>query len=232
VRWWAWLDCILATLVIGTLSARLVHVSLVQWDYFSVYPEDIPYLWYGGLTWQGAVIGGIAGAWVMCRLRGVPFAPFADGLALVFPIGMVMMWAACRSLGCGYAESIESHQTTPDFFTGFLPNEYGDIALRFELQVIGIWLGLAMFIFAALLTYNNQWSGTRLWVILALSSVGMALIGFWRADPTHILYGLRLDQWFDLAIFLIGITIGIQTKIPLQYRRLFVTALSKDKMPL
>ncbi|MEW6579092.1 MAG: hypothetical protein AB1435_07835, partial [Chloroflexota bacterium] len=48
----------------------------------------------------------------------------------------------------------------------------------------------------------------RLWLILGLSGLGSALLGFLRADYAPALLDRRADQVFDLALLLISTVIG------------------------
>ena len=76
----------------GLVGARLVHV-IDFWDYYSSQPGEI--LGLEGLGIFGGVLGAALGAWVYCRLRGVPFAPLVD---LAVP-GVVLAQAIGR-IGC------------------------------------------------------------------------------------------------------------------------------------
>src|SRR5690606_16903242 len=63
----AWLDTGLAALVGGIIGARLVHAA-IHWEYFSEHPIEIAEVWRGGLSWQGAVVGGPLAPFVAARL--------------------------------------------------------------------------------------------------------------------------------------------------------------------
>lgn len=219
-RFGAWMDVSLVVMISGTIGARFVHVYLAESDYFATYPQDIPKIWYRGLTWQGAIGGGIIGAWFGCWWRKISFDDFSDGLALAFPLGFIATWGACRQAGCGYAKAVESTTLKPSFFLGFLPNHFGDIALRFELQIIGVWLGLLLLALATYFTLNQQFTHLRLWIILSLAGGVMFLMGFWLNDPTFRVGQWRFDQVLSLFITLVSMTIGAFVRLSLQYRKI------------
>jgi len=71
------LDVILGCLVLGVIGARLYYV-LFSWDTYRDSLGDIWKLWKGGLAIYGGIIGGAAGAYVLCRWRKVKLLPLLD----------------------------------------------------------------------------------------------------------------------------------------------------------
>lgn len=209
VRLGVWIDISIGASVLGTIMARVLH-TLRNCDYFSHFPEDIPKLWYGGLSWHGAVIGALLGTIIMCRLRRVSLAAFGDGLALALPCLLMSGWAACRQGACGYGRRTGTYRTTPDFFTGYLPDRLGDVVLRFELQIMGVWLGLALLLLITWLTVRNKLAGVRLWVALFFMSALMFGLGFYRADPADRFLTLRIEQWIEVVFMIGSVIIGVR----------------------
>jgi len=76
----------------GLVGARLVHI-IDFWDFYSSHPGEM--LSLGGLGIFGGILGAALGAWIYCRLRGVPFAPLVD---LAVP-GVILAQAIGR-IGC------------------------------------------------------------------------------------------------------------------------------------
>src|SRR2546427_7671071 len=76
----------------GIASARLVHV-IDQLPYYVAHPEQIFFIWTGGIAIWGAAIGGVLGGYIAAVRRGVPIGFGADaaapGLALGFAIGRI-----------------------------------------------------------------------------------------------------------------------------------------------
>lgn len=194
-----WLDAGLAALVGGTLGARLLHVIL-EWEYFSEFPGDVWRVWYGGLDWHGAVIGGLIGAVLVCKLRHLPFAEVSDALALAMPFAVMSGWWACRRAGCAFGKTVDSDTST--WISGFLPDLAGNMAPRLELQILGLWLGFILLVLVMELTFRQRWPGLRLWIMLFLVALSMFVLAFWRGDRVEKIGGLRLDQIFDLLLML------------------------------
>lgn len=201
-----WLDVGLGALIGGTLTARLTYV-LLNWGIFRDYPSDVWRIWYGGLSWHGALIGGLLAAVAVAYWRRVPLLLMTDALALAFPLGLMSGWWACRRAGCGYGLTVS--RDTSGWISGYLPDTQGIMALRLEVQILGIWLGVVLLLIAVFLTFRQRWSGRRLWLILFLTGVGMFSIGYLRGDSSPIVLDRRLDQNFDAVLMIASAGIGI-----------------------
>lgn len=193
----AWLDVVLVGGV-AALGAGRLQAVLLEWDYFSSYPADVFNIWYGGFGWQAMVLGGIPAVWLAAGWRGIDVARFTDGLALVLPLVMSATWWACRSAGCAYG--VDAPANTSPWLSGFLPDAFGVAEERFELQVLGALLSLAIFLVMVWLTLSERLPARRLGLSLVLMGALMFMLGFWRADPVTAWGGLRVDQWLDLVV--------------------------------
>jgi prolipoprotein diacylglyceryltransferase len=194
-----WLDVGLAAVLAGVVGARLLYVAL-EWDYFSDHTGAIVRLRTGGMAWHGALITGLPAAWVAARLRGVSWHPWTDAAALGWPWGVAGAWLACRRAGCAYGYEVRTLADWPDWLVEELPDVYDLVAPRLDVQAGGAVFGLGLLALALALTWGGWLPGLRLWVILALTGLGMALLGFFRADPAHTVYNRRIDQVLDLAL--------------------------------
>ncbi len=69
----------------GLVGGRLYHVATDWYRYFGDDPEASPInalkIWDGGLGIWGAIAFGAVGAWIGCRVKGVPLPAFADAVA-------------------------------------------------------------------------------------------------------------------------------------------------------
>ncbi|HWI41980.1 MAG TPA: prolipoprotein diacylglyceryl transferase [Nocardioides sp.] len=78
-------DVALWAVPFGIVGARLYHVATDWKSYFGAdAPEGLSgilYVWHGGLGIWGGVAGGVLGAWLVCRRKGIRFAPLADAVA-------------------------------------------------------------------------------------------------------------------------------------------------------
>jgi len=89
-KWKINLDKMIDVLIYGTISAiicaRLYFVAF-KWDYYSEHLLDIPKIWEGGLAIYGGIIGGIAAAWVVCKVRKLNFYNLLDMVGMSLLIG-------------------------------------------------------------------------------------------------------------------------------------------------
>jgi prolipoprotein diacylglyceryltransferase len=202
-----WLDVGIAAVLAGIAGARLLHVAL-EWDYFSGFRGEITKISLGGLAWHGALLAGVLAGLVVANLRRVPFRPWTDAVALVWPVGLIAAWIACRRAGCGYGYEVRTLADWPGWLVEELPDVFGLVAPRLEVQVAGALWGGVLLALALLLTWRDWLPGVRFWLILGLSSLGLALLGFFRADPAPLIEGRRADQVFDLLVLLLSTLIG------------------------
>lgn len=71
-------------IVFGIFFARLYYV-LLDYKYFMKYPLEIPAIWNGGISIQGAVIGGILIGWCYVKDNNLNFLRYAD----LFSFGLI-----------------------------------------------------------------------------------------------------------------------------------------------
>ncbi len=202
-----WLDVALVALIAGVIGARGLHVAQ-DWDRFAASRDQIARLSLGGMAWHGALLAGLPAALIAARLRDVPFRAWTDAAALAWPPGMMAAWGGCRSAGCGVGYEVATLADWPGWLVAELPDAYGFVAPRLDVQAAGMLLGAALWALAALLTWRGWLPGLRLWLVLGLSGLGLALLGFLRADYAPTLLNRRADQVFDLMLLLVCTVIG------------------------
>ena len=92
-KWKMSLDKMIDVLIYGTVAAiigaRLYYV-FSKWDYYSQHLTEIPQIWEGGLAIYGGIIGGIAAAFVVCKVRRLNFWNLLDiaGMSLLIGQGI------------------------------------------------------------------------------------------------------------------------------------------------
>jgi len=202
-----WLDVGIVAVIAGVAGARALHVVL-EWNYFSAHRDELAALGQGGLAWHGALLLGLPAALLTARARGVPLRAWQDAAALAWPVGLSAAWWACRRAGCGYGYEVWTLADWPGWLVEELPDVYGQIAPRLDVQALGALWGIALLALALLLTWPGWLRGLRLWPILALTGLGQALLAFLRADPAPQIGGHRADQVLDLALLWVSTLIG------------------------
>ncbi|MGE5590723.1 MAG: prolipoprotein diacylglyceryl transferase [Bacillota bacterium] len=72
-------DFALTAMISGILGARVWEV-VFTWDYYGQHLVEIPMLWHGGLSIQGAIAGGLLAAIWFTRKHRIPMWDFLDTL--------------------------------------------------------------------------------------------------------------------------------------------------------
>jgi phosphatidylglycerol:prolipoprotein diacylglycerol transferase len=203
----AWFDVSLATGLGGLIGARGLYVIL-RWEQFRAAPGQIAHLSLGGTAWHGGVMVGLLVALLSARWRRVPFRAWTDAAALAWPLLLATAWAACRAAGCAYGYEVATLADWPLWLVEELPDAYGLIAPRLDVQAGGIALAVSLGLLAALLTWRGWLPGVRLWLVLALTGLGQALLSFVRADYAPVWLHHRADRLFDLALLGVSTIMG------------------------
>lgn len=120
-----WLSSLLVYLVISTIiGARLGHVFLYAWDYYSQHPIEILYTWEGGLASHGATIG-IFVAMILYSIFVTKRSPLWILDRVVIPIAIV---GALVRMGNLMNHEIYGHPTDLPWGFRFVTNLQGWMA--------------------------------------------------------------------------------------------------------
>ena len=182
------LDAGLAATVGAFTGARLLYI-IIHGDYYLPHLEEIFRFWQGGLSWPGAVAGGLLGAGWLARRRHEPLAAVLDAGALPIALLGLLGWGGCLAAGCAYG-----YEAPPGAWLATqAPDLYGLTLPRFPTQLFGLgWSVLALALVA--LTPRRAWrSGARGALALALVALGMFALAFTRGDPAPLIGGTRGD---------------------------------------
>ena len=79
-------DVLIYGTILGMIGARLYYV-FSKWDYYGAHPGEIIKIWEGGLAIYGGLIGGLIGAFIVCKKRKMNFFNLLDCCAISFLVG-------------------------------------------------------------------------------------------------------------------------------------------------
>lgn len=185
----------------GLLCSRLAFVGL-HLSYYQDHPMEIIAFWQGGLSASAGMLGTLLGLLLFTWPTRRFFWCILDDLSLPGLIFALTAWVGTWLEGVAYGRPVAldwSWLTRSDPF-------FGQVA-RWPTQLLGVLLSL--FAFLAFLRLKPGWPqgarGALAWSLIALI---LALVGFFRADPSMLLLGTRLDVLAPgtLAILGLGIT--------------------------
>jgi len=190
------------TLFGGLIGGRALYVGL-NWIYFQSHFLESLQIFQGGISWAGALIGGMLALYLYARLAHKSFGKLADAMQPLAAALVVSAWLGCWLDGYAYG---------PLVAWGGVParDEWGILNLRLPTQLFG-----------ALLTLGMYWVLERNKVgflqrrgfghpgraaSLALVGLSVQLFGlsFLMADPARLWNGLRLDAWAALGFAIFG----------------------------
>ena len=184
---------------LGIIVSRLVHV-IDKLDYYSSNPLAIFNL--AGLTIFGAILGGLLGVWIYCRLHRVPFAPLADlaapGIILAQAVGRV----GCILNGCCYGEP------TSSWCAFIYPVSHASHGIPvhptqlYELLGDLVIFALLFWVFRGRLRPH----GSLLALYLVLFSILTFTVRFWRGDTAPFLGPIQEGQLISILVFLVAAT--------------------------
>ncbi len=89
-KWKISIDKMLDVLIYGTIFAIIgarLYYCIFKWDSYKDNPLDVFAIWEGGLAIYGGIIGGIAAAYIVCKIRKMNFWNLMDMVAMSLLIG-------------------------------------------------------------------------------------------------------------------------------------------------
>jgi len=198
----------ISAVIFGVVFSKLLHV-IDKLGYYLDNPANI--LDRGGLTVFGAIIGGILGAWLYCRLRKMPFGPLADAGAPGVALGQVVGRMACTVNGCchGYPTTLPWAYTYTQpasearpLYVPLHPTQGYEMLANAVFFVILFWL----------LRGHLRPSGSLMAAYLVMYASGTAVIRVFRGDTEPFVGPLQEAQLASVIVVIICAWILIARK--------------------
>jgi prolipoprotein diacylglyceryl transferase len=186
----------------GLVGARLYHLATNPELYWGAHGQGTLAafeIWKGGLGIWGAIAGGAVGAWIAARRYAVRYSVLADalapGLALAQAIGRWGNYFNQELYGRATHLPWALHITK-----GAHPGYYHPTFLYESLWDLGVAL--------LVLWADRRWklSGGRAFAVyVAAYTAGRGWIEALRVDTAHRFFGLRLNDWTSLVLFVLAV---------------------------
>ena len=210
-------DFALTAVLSGIAGARLWEVTFT-WDYYGKHLLEIPQLWHGGLSIQGAIVGGLIVAIWFTRKHHIPIRGFLDTLTP----GVLLGQAIGRLFACFLNGDAYGKPTGSWFGAIYQPGTaayevFGAQRLWPAEVFEGLW-DIAVMAFALRLLFRREQpeQGRVVLWYLVLYSLGRFGLEFLRADSLGFFgTGLKAAQVTSLLIAAIAAALLlVRKKVP------------------
>ncbi len=213
----------------GIIGARLLFV-VEHWDFYGSNPGNILALTEGGISIWGAILGGIAGAYIFAIVRGYAIAGALDiaafGMILGQAVGRIgdvingehratatklpwgVIYTSAESPGFNHGLAT-AEQAPASAVTRFI-EEFGQVqsfgpvhpATGYELIGDLVILGLLFAVFFGV--FKHRPGLTFLVYFVGYAAMRFVLTEL-RVDSSESLFGLRVPQVISLAVLLVSV---------------------------
>jgi phosphatidylglycerol---prolipoprotein diacylglyceryl transferase len=220
------LEAAVVCAVAGGIAGRAYQV-LTHWDYYAENVDYITDLSQGGFGMSGALAAGLLALALFAFLTHNSFWQLADAAAIGLAIAQCIGWYGAYLTHAHYGIPLDA-ATQDGWFAPFaqamrgfgyvfvqdLPDAYNLVALRIPVQLLTSIFFLGLFLALALIAVRGAARPQArryaqdgiLFLIYWIAAASAAfLFSFWRGDETLWWNGLRLDQWLDLVLLVVGI---------------------------
>ena len=187
----------------GLIGGRIYHVITSPEAYFGDGGEPIKvfYIWEGGLGIYGAIFLGAVGAWLVCRSRGIRLPAFGDAVAP----GIAVAQGIGR-FGNYFNQELFGRPTNLPWGLKIDPGRDGTVPGRDTYHPTFLYESLWCFGTAAVVIWADRrfklGHGRAFALYLALYAAGRLWIEALRTDAANELFGLRVNIWTCLVVFL------------------------------
>ena len=212
-------DAAIVIIPAGIIGGRLYHVATDYDKYFCAdcNPVDALKITNGGLGIWGAVALGTFAIWVMFKIKKIPMAPFADAVAP----GLVLAQAIGR-LGNWFNQELYGRETDVPWALDIYyrvndAGQYAPVSGQSTGEVVAsvhptflyelIWNVLVCLF---LLWAQKAWKlghGRVFALYVAGYTLGRFFIENMRADEATMVFGMRINAFVSIVLFIIALTI-------------------------
>ena len=165
-------------------------------------PFSIFYIWQGGLSFHGGLLGVVISLIVFCKRKGIEFLRLMDGVALAMPIGLGLV-----RIGNFLNGELFGKPTNGDWGFIFPTDPFG--LLRHPSQLYeSFGEGLVLFLILLLISQRNSVKGMVCSSFLIFYGSIRFIIEFFRQPDSHMGYiafdSISMGQLLCIPMIFIG----------------------------
>ncbi|MBM7646281.1 phosphatidylglycerol:prolipoprotein diacylglycerol transferase [Scopulibacillus daqui] len=203
-------DFIFYAIIGAIIGARLWHVFVFQWPYYSQHPLDIIAIWQGGISIEGAIAGGIIALIVYTYKHKLNFWEMADYLAPAMMLGQAIGRVACFFAGDAFGRPTHANFGVV-FPKGTVAYSYYGSqplwpAISWEIQGDTVIFSILLIIF--LLARKRLPKGMIFVFYVFMYDAERFMLEFFRGDSPRY-SGLTGGQWSAIVLTVISIILMI-----------------------
>ncbi len=239
--WKVNLDKMIDILIFGTIGgiigARAYYVAF-EWDYYSQHLSEIYKIWEGGLAIYGGIIGGILGAFIVCKIEKINFYNLLDmgGISLLVGqgIGRWGNYANQEAFGSFtgktfgmMSDSVIAYIRRPDVAVQYgLENmenipEYiaeNNLYVHPTFFYESVWCLLGVLVLYIVMKKYRKFSGEMFLIYGIWYGIERAFVEGLRSDSLYIGHtGLRVSQ--VLSVFIVAVCGALLVANLIRYKR-------------
>lgn len=192
------LDAGLWAMFAALFGARLAYV-VGHWPYFRHNVIEIFEIYKGGLSWPGALLGGVLSIIIFARIRKISAGKLGDAL---LPLGASLMlsaWLGCWLNGCAYGSASNA------WWGLKAVDEWGVVSDRWPVQLVGALLIAVIFWLVEKKRASFHAPGQAASVFLSSGALLMFALTYLRGDSMPVWNGLRWDAWAAVIFAAFGL---------------------------
>jgi len=194
------------------LGGRLGYVLFYKPDYYLQNPLEVVFLWRGGMSFHGGLLGVLAAIWLFARRRGVSYFTLSDIVGAATPIGLCLGRIANFINGELYGRTADSASVP---WAMVFPHPMAGPVPRHPSQLYEALLeGLVLFLILYLFVRRGALQRTGLISGVFMIGYGLARIvaEFFREPDDFlefVLPGTTMGQLLSTPMVLVGIGVTI-----------------------
>lgn len=197
--------------VVGViLGGRLGYCLFYKPAYYAAHPLEIFFIWQGGMSFHGGMLGVIVSQWWYARSRGKPFWQVMDFVAPCVPLGL-----AAGRVGNFINGELWGRAADPSLPWAMVFPQSGSLTPRHPSQVYQFLLeGVLLFVLLWLYARKERREAQVSAMFLVGYGVFRFIAEFFREPDAHLIWlrdqtGLSMGQWLCVPMVLAGIALWL-----------------------
>ena len=192
------------------LGGRLGYVLFYKPDYYLANPQEILFIWRGGMSFHGGLLGMVAAEVMFVRRRGLPVLALADIVAAASPIGLFLGRIANFINGELFGRPSEVPWAMVFPHGGPQPRHPSQL---YEAAVEGLVLLLVLHLMVRAGALERR--GTLAGAFLIGYALARMLAEMFREPDAYLgflLGGTTMGQWLSLPLLLAGLALVVRAR--------------------